>query len=168
MKSDKNNGISRRTFLVGVSIGVSAGVVSAACNSNSSQKKQPPSGNVDPIEAQDPKAAASALCLILGPWTKNDTELAHDFLGRFLTDKRMADFSKHAAAIATLPATLPTRGAGRLDKIPLDTLSAPEREACLHVLGSLYAVSEVRFYVAGEPNAGICMTDLSFIAKKPT
>lgn len=166
MNSEDNNGISRRKFIVGVSVvGVSAGVVGSACSSNSGQEKPKPSTKA---KKPSPKEAAAALCLMLGPWTKSDRDLADEFLGRFLTPERLADFSKHEDAIASLPKNLPNTQSGKLDKIPLDSLSTSERDAVLYILTSIYGIDEVRFYVAGEEEPGHCMGNLSFIAAVPT
>jgi hypothetical protein len=85
MSSDNKFGISRRSFIAGVSAGVALG---ASCSSKE-RKKEPGSAGkaVTPASLAD---ALPALLLLVGPWLASDRGVADEFIARFLTEKRMA------------------------------------------------------------------------------
>ncbi len=106
------------------------------------------------------------LVLALGPWPEAENRRAEDFANRFVKYAGGFYLPESAETIQGLAGLLPA-GAMALEEIDLKDLSAEERGVLIQLTQQLYSFIEVRFYVADEPQWGVCLGDRTRYTQAP-
>lgn len=115
-----------------------------------------------------PEESLKKLINILGPWGDNERERADNFANRFLNAEHLtgAYFPEKDEVVQSLAARFhdEMKAANEID---LGSLPASERELLVGLAAQLYSLTEVRFFVCGEPQAGQCLGDKTWHTKAP-
>jgi hypothetical protein len=113
-----------------------------------------------------PDESLKKLIRVLGPWSSQ--EKAQDFAVRFVESAHVDAF--HLSDSGEAIQALATRFGDDLlavNKVDLEDLSAAEKDFVLSLAKQIYSLTEVRFVVCKEPQAGECQGDISWHTKVP-
>lgn len=162
--------ITRRQLLQGSAAAAALGGMSFLAVGCKERREPEPSqtgqGATAGATPLDLRQSLAALVLALGPWRAEQLGVAENLMHRYVTAERLRGYEDAAPQIIAIASRFPA-GARALGEIDLNMFSEIERQTLLRVLHDLYAIQEVRFFLAGQPPPGACMGDLQAFLTTP-
>ena len=99
------------------------------------------------------------LIYAVGPWPENDVDVAEGFFERFWSYLPASEaYVQDIALVGRLSRRFP-EGSHACSGIRLTDLPSDEKGLLVQVTDGLYSLFEIRAYLGGEPQYGVCLPD---------